>query len=230
MEQLPQREATVLGNAHDRIGLGALACALLYAAVLLDVAADGLLVRTLDPAVRDQVGLDAGLTHTLASWLTLLGGYEVLIPLMVVSSVLLAQRGRPRDVLWLLGGTLSGFLFIRVNKILMARPRPDDVGSLNAFPSGHTGNAVIDWTLAVILLWPVIAPEAKRGQALRVGLTTGVMVGVLVAFTRLVLDVHWATDVLAGLFLGVSWALGVVWLRGEVRRRLTRASPNRHAP
>jgi membrane-associated phospholipid phosphatase len=90
-------------------------------------------------------------------------------------------------------------------KQTVARPRPavmaGALGDRYSFPSGHAtvAAAVI---VAVALLW--FGPE-RRTVAL---VASGVVVA-LVAASRLVLGVHWLSDVVVGAALGTSLAVSV---------------------
>jgi undecaprenyl-diphosphatase len=69
-----------------------------------------------------------------------------------------------------------------------------------SFPSGHSSTAAAFWAAAALVAgrW-----AGARGQAVLVGLAVAIAVGV--AASRVLLDVHWLTDVLGGLALGWAW-------------------------
>ena len=85
-------------------------------------------------------------------------------------------------------------------KPLFARPRPCDVNTAvtilvtrphgHSFPSGHTASAVA----AAFALW---LQNRKLG-------TPALVLAVFIAFTRLYLYVHFPTDILGGLVLGLA--------------------------
>jgi len=69
-----------------------------------------------------------------------------------------------------------------------------------SFPSGHTSTAAATWAAVALVAcrwW------GHRALAPLVGAAVGIGVGV--AASRVLLDVHWLTDVLAGLALGWAW-------------------------
>ncbi|EKE00619.1 MAG: hypothetical protein ACD_21C00308G0002 [uncultured bacterium] len=74
--------------------------------------------------------------------------------------------------------------------------------STSSFPSAHTAlSFVVYGFLAVI-----IARESKKQNRLNPYIISGVLV-VLVAFSRLYLGVHWLTDVVGGVFIGLAIVL-----------------------
>ncbi|NMO01977.1 phosphatase PAP2 family protein [Gordonia sp. TBRC 11910] len=117
-----------------------------------------------------------------------------------------------------LGGALCEAL-----KILVARPRPPYVGQLDvetgmSFPSGHVSGSTA-LLMALALAFTVHASRAAR----RVVLLCVGLLAVVVAASRVYLEVHWISDVLAGLMVGLAAALVasvlVPWFAGVLERR-----------
>lgn len=69
-----------------------------------------------------------------------------------------------------------------------------------SFPSGHSATAAAFYATAALLLGRGLA---RPGRALLAALA--VAIAVAVAASRVLLDVHWLTDVIAGLSLGWVW-------------------------
>jgi len=137
--------------------------------------------------------------------LTQLGGAVVLVPLALLVAVVEARRNRPVSVVAFLALTVGGqFLVANLIKGIVDRARPnlDRLTGFSgpSFPSGHAVAAAA--TLAAFAL--VIG--RRRSVTVRAWLT-GVAVGLAVAIaaTRVLLGVHWLTDVLGGLALGWAW-------------------------
>jgi undecaprenyl-diphosphatase len=91
-------------------------------------------------------------------------------------------------------------------KLIVDRDRPD-VAQLaghagSSFPSGHSAAAAACW--AAIAL--VVARRASRRVRLVAG-TLAAVIAVVVAATRVLLGVHWLTDVVAGVVVGWTWFL-----------------------
>lgn len=116
---------------------------------------------------------------------------------------------------WRLGGRVAAagvmspvvaLALIVVLKLLFHRPRPE--GALRfahlgyGFPSGHaTGTMAVAVTLAYVLARERIAPA-------RAAVMAAVVFSLLVGWSRLYLDVHWATDVIGGWAIGLAIAAG----------------------
>jgi undecaprenyl-diphosphatase len=97
--------------------------------------------------------------------------------------------------------------------------------SLDAFPSGHATDAAAFFGSAAF----VVALSVVHGRIAKVGvLVAGAALAAVVGASRLVLAVHWLSDVVAGWALGTVVAVAVVtatwWAatRGEQIARSTR--------
>ncbi|HOF63620.1 MAG TPA: phosphatase PAP2 family protein [Dermatophilaceae bacterium] len=92
-------------------------------------------------------------------------------------------------------------------KILVQRARPVVEDAIThapgySFPSGHAANSAAASTILVLLFWPRLS---RRGRALAVG--AAALVIVVTAVDRVMLGVHYPSDVTAGVIFGVGLAL-----------------------
>jgi membrane-associated phospholipid phosphatase len=124
-----------------------------------------------------------------------------LIALSVAEYRRLPSRSMP---LYLLAVAVGELVIANLIKVLVARARPaiDPLAGFTgaSFPSGHTTAAASFYAAAALVL--------GRGRSLRVRtILAGIAVGiaVAVAVSRVLLGVHWVSDVVAGLALGWSW-------------------------
>ena len=121
--------------------------------------------------------------------------------------VLLVMRDRRGALQLLLASAGAGNLTF-ITKNMIERVRPLDVTQLIvvsgfSYPSGHAVSAsALYFTIAIIGCRYV-----RRASARATMVMAAFVVSVLVAASRVYLGVHYATDVLSGLSLGVAWAL-----------------------
>jgi len=156
--------------------------------------------------------------------LTWLGSSAFCFPLSAVVGLAELRRWAkwsvPGFIVLVEGGQ---WLLHNVLKVLVDRARPDIHQLTHAsglsFPSGHATNAAATYAAVAVLL------GTRRGRTTRVTLggTAGALAA-LVAATRVLLGVHWVTDVLGGLVLGFGWAAAcTVVLRGPPRSEVPEA-------
>ncbi len=97
-------------------------------------------------------------------------------------------------------------------KFLVARERPHSelIDVINfSFPSGH---ASMTMTISVILYF-IFVKNMHTGVLKRALIVLCIFWPIFIAFTRVYLNVHWFSDVAAGLALGLFWTTFVyLWL------------------
>jgi undecaprenyl-diphosphatase len=154
-------------------------------------------------------GQRTGLLDAASAAVTWAGSLYLLGPLAGLVLVSLLWRGRGCDGLLLALGLGGAALLSNFLKAFIDRDRPAIYEPLialpadGAFPSGHAIQAAA-FALALFLL------ARRRGWRRLPWLATAlvVMVGA-VGLSRIYLQVHYPTDVIAGLVLGVGWVLGL---------------------
>jgi undecaprenyl-diphosphatase len=132
-------------------------------------------------------------------------------------------RKRYRAALLLALLLVSERVVVAVVKLGFARDRPDPAGHLDAvhtmaFPSGHSANAMT-LGLGIAMLFTA----AGKGRAAAV--TAGLLFAALVGGSRMVLGVHWPSDVAGGWAFGALWTLLLLRLAAERRGRTGIESP-----
>ncbi|HEU5254332.1 MAG TPA: phosphatase PAP2 family protein [Solirubrobacterales bacterium] len=186
---------------------------------LLVVFAGGALLALLAVVVRSSDIL-AGIDSAVAEWgdhhgsawsqdaltlVTQLGETWLVVAVAIVVAAVEFVRTRSRWVVpFLLATILGDKLLTEGVKQLIDRARPE-IEAVAAtlgpsFPSGHTSTAAASWAAFALVAgrwWGRRAWPALAGGA--------VGIAVAVALSRVLLDVHWLTDVLGGLALGWAW-------------------------
>jgi undecaprenyl-diphosphatase len=145
--------------------------------------------------------------------------------LVLVVGLLLLRRGLVNQAALVLFGALGIEVLFSILKLVFHRPRPELAYvhlDTYSFPSGHAAGSA---GIYAILFYLVATRFSKRGTVL-LALAFVVLTG-LIAFSRLYLEVHYLSDVLAGLTLGISWAAACLFTYertrgGDLSRRLPR--------
>ncbi|MDX6408219.1 MAG: hypothetical protein QOE13_1290 [Gaiellaceae bacterium] len=185
-----------------------------------------------DPLVRWDVEFSRWLhehsNQTLVSTFkafTLLGSVPVLALLVVVVALVLLRRRQVNEAALVSVGGLGIEVLFSVLKLVFHRPRPELAYvhlDTYSFPSGHAAGSA---GIYAIVFYLAARQLARRGK-LSLAVAYVVLIG-LIGFSRLYLEVHYLSDVLAGLTLGVCWAAACLFIyeraRGtDISRRLPR--------
>jgi undecaprenyl-diphosphatase len=153
-----------------------------------------------------------------ARLLTHLGDGWTVLAAALAAGIGLLLGGHRRRAILLLVIVISEKLLVEAMKAGFDRARPDVAGHHVAvhnlaFPSGHSANAMAAW-LAIALL--------ATGPRLRVpAVALALAIAFVTGLCRLVLQVHWPSDVVGGWAFGAAWTLLLVRLFGT-------APPARH--
>ena len=139
------------------------------------------------------------------------------VALTVIALVYLIH-GERHHAIWLLvtvfGGAALGFALKEI--VHRARPvLPDPVSTAPgmSFPSGHALGASIGCCLLLLIILRFLRRPGRVAAVIAAALIVGA-----VAFARVVLGVHYASDVLAGITLGIGWVAVTTWAYVAWRR------------
>ncbi len=140
-------------------------------------------------------------------YVTFLGSKNVIIPFVLLGGAYLFKRYKQvYPSLMLILGTLVGYLTNEGIKLVIQRPRPTVVEAVHAtgysFPSGHSMTSFITYFIFVYFL--MLDKDKNKRQ--KTYILTAIIV-LLIGFTRLVLQVHYLTDVLGGFLFGWLYLL-----------------------
>lgn len=204
--------------------LGLLLLIFLFAVITESWQSQGALFA-LDRAVNDFVRAAAndGFLQGVQRF-TWLGGTELALPIsLLVAAGLALKRWWWRLLAFVIASGL-GTLLMWGLKMFFGRQRPEGLLSgptSLAFPSGHSFTAIVLYGFLAYLVW-----RTTRHPALRFAATTlfGLLI-VGVGLSRIVLSVHWVSDVLGGLTIGLAWLVfSVLFVRALQHLFSTRRS------
>jgi undecaprenyl-diphosphatase len=201
-------------------------------AVLVSVGAIALFVEIADETRAGEslanfdIALSAALREHLAvatlnafAVITRLGDPEVLVAIAsVVFAVLAFKRAWLLAAAWA-GTTRGGALMNRILKSIFERTRPlhDHGLALEggwSFPSGHASGAMLVYGLLAYL----IVRNTRSLWHLPVTLTGAALI-VFVGSSRVLLQVHYLSDIIAGYACGAVWVGGCIAALEAVRSR-----------
>jgi undecaprenyl-diphosphatase len=143
---------------------------------------------------------------TAVKAVTLLGSTAVLSGVIGAAAVGLAIRKRWRLVIYLLVTGAGALVLNPVLKALVGRLRPVVAhpiahGTGDSFPSGHSLGSMICYGAVLLVFLP-----AARGRRRPAFITVVVTLIALIGISRILLGVHYLSDVVG------AWALGIAWL------------------
>lgn len=150
------------------------------------------------------VGRDPALV-AIARFITFLGEPTVLISAGVVFALIMWRRGHLRTGLTLVAVTMIGRGVSELQKYEVARVRPALEPHLtlvksSSFPSGHSASSMIFYlTLALVL--------THRSRWRHLAAAAAILMSLLIGLSRVMLGVHWPSDVIGGWTFGLLWVL-----------------------
>ena len=177
--------------------------------------ADLLLATDIHTVAHDHPWL-VGVTKVFA----VMGSGFVLTPVTLGVVLLLQRRGHGYWALWVGLCGMGGWMISQSVKQLVDRqrpvwPDPFEIVTSPSFPSGHSMAGIYGYVVFGIV---VLALTDRRWPGVAL-----IVFGVLMGPSRVLLGVHWPSDVLAGWLLAGAWvslcAAAVLGVRGSRRAR-----------
>ena len=139
--------------------------------------------------------------------MTYLGTGTVVIVVVGVAALFLWHTEHKHSARLLLAATLGNILLNAALKFVYHRARPtvfawQTSAVSSSFPSGHAMSATVVYGTVAYLLMRL----QKHRWAKLLTLCTAVLLILLICLTRLYLGVHYPSDVLGGIIVGLAWA------------------------
>ncbi|WP_456427826.1 phosphatase PAP2 family protein [Nitratifractor sp.] len=147
------------------------------------------------------------LVNTVVIFLTYLNSPPALLVITLIVAATLAAQKAWRSILVFLGGLWGTALATSLIKSLVQRPRPmDRLVEIHSpsFPSWHASTSM---ALGILLFWLLFGRWGTKAAWL-------LLWPLAIGLSRIWLNAHWCSDVLAGWGLGAFVAAGIVLLFG----------------
>ena len=139
--------------------------------------------------------------------MTYLGTGTVVIVVVGVAALFLWHTTHKHSARLLLAATVGNILLNGALKLVYHRARPSvfewqTTAVSSSFPSGHAMSATVVYGTVAYLLMRL----QKHRWAKMLTLVTAVLLILLICLTRLYLGVHYPSDVIGGIIVGLAWA------------------------
>jgi undecaprenyl-diphosphatase len=176
-------------------------------AKLAEVVREGY-TQQFDTAVLRWIGEHhSPLLTKIMTEVTPLGTGIVVLTVVGITTAFLWRTEHKHSARMLLAATAGNILLNNGLKLLFDRERPDVFewgthAASSSFPSGHAMSATVVYGTVAYLL----ARLQKHGWARALTLLFAVVMIALICLTRLYLGVHYPSDVLGGIIVGLAWS------------------------
>lgn len=187
----------------------------------------------IDPSTIDERVTDWVVDHRgspvigIAQAVTVLGNGLTLTVVVLIAFVVLLIRRHVAEALMVGLGSLAASGLMVVLKHAFERQRPPVADRLltidtYSFPSGHALTSTVVYGLIAVAAYR-LSPWCREHRRI---LASVVVLPLAIGVTRVILGVHWTTDVLGG------WLIGAVWLTlcAAVCQRLSPMRPLARVP
>lgn len=175
----------------------------LFSGIVQDIVSNDPLVR-FDHVLNSQLqGLRTGWGDQLMVEFTEVGGPAGTIALIVTLSLYFAYRRYWQTLRYWVAAAVIAEGLVWAVKFTLGRARPHNIYTgieQYSFPSGHTTLSIVIYGFMAFLL----ANGKSTKQKLALTAVAAVLIG-LISFSRMYLGVHWFSDVLGSLSLGLIW-------------------------
>src|SRR4029079_8350757 len=158
--------------------------------------------------------------------ITALATGTVVVMIVAVAALFLVLTRHKYSAILLLVSTIGGLVLNLILKTGFNRPRPTifvpEVRAVSSsFPSGHAMSAAIVYGTVAYLA----ARLHKRRWARALIMIVALLVIVLICISRLYLGVHYPSDVVAGVSIGLAWAAFCMATLEAIQRLGARRDP-----
>ena len=192
--------------------------------VALSLSIDSSWLHSIDYDVLLTANISSPAGHRLFQLITVFGSDYVLGVTLLLTAIILYRHGMFTEMLTAIAVGLSAKLLEQILKALFQRSRPfaiaHEVIAGYSFPSGHSLNSIAIYGVVLLLL----AVNTRSVFFKLLILLPGWVFLFMIGASRVVIGLHWPSDVIGGWLLGVflvslGFFLGPTFSRQPVRKQ-----------
>jgi undecaprenyl-diphosphatase len=141
------------------------------------------------------------------------GSSFLLVPVILIHAVLLLLRSRTQESLFLVASFTGISLLSRVVKLVIARQRPELFTSIIEIPDGFSfpSSHAVQITAFVLAELLLLRHSVEARWLTFLSIIGGLLI-LLVCISRMYLQVHYPSDVVAGFLTASFWVIGLATL------------------
>lgn len=154
------------------------------------------LTNSLDNFVSSStVDLTNTFTYSFAKIISAIGSVYGVLIIVILLTIYLSLLNKHKEINLLYVLVFLDLLIVYSLKHIIGRIRPDNLFLTTlSFPSGHA-------TMGVVLFGFIFFLFYKNNKFISI---ISLLLFIFMGFSRIIINIHWFTDVLAGYFLGLS--------------------------
>lgn len=186
-------------------------------------------MKSLWPAVDSwlSVFIEKNISHffeVVATWISKIANVEYVLVVSILLIVYFIFRKKWQNVvtITLATGMTTVIVSLMKSYFMVLRPQNGLYTTVHndSFPSGHASMAAAFFVSLLIIYLPTIKSKFRRNLFVFLCLTCILLVGI----SRLLINVHWLSDVVFGWIIGSLLALLAGWisLKFDIKKRLNK--------
>ncbi|MFH1430011.1 MAG: phosphatase PAP2 family protein [Candidatus Uhrbacteria bacterium] len=177
-------------------------------------------ISTLDTTILHMATVMHGsLFVPIASLITALGDWRVVLFVVVAALLILWLFAQRRTIIALVISVVGSEAMVFLGKLAFHRQRPEGAliaESTYSFPSGHATIAIALYMFLAILL----ARQRQRQWQGSLILAFGIVIAIALGASRIILGVHYLSDILCGYAIGTLWlVIALMVERGRITNK-----------
>jgi undecaprenyl-diphosphatase len=206
----PKKKVT---NYHVGIPITSIVSLYIFVKMLEEVIYHGSILKVDAGINATMLSLNAHFIYKVALFITNFGGTVIVAILFTLTLVVLLFKKRWRFAIISTIALLGAVILQLGIKALVRRVRPENLIQTGfSFPSGHTITAIVFVSLLIYSFKDDFKNKIVRYVLIIVFTSFFVAVGI----SRVILHVHWFSDVVAGMSLGLFWFMLLVLIERSI--------------